>query len=300
MTLRPLLLLVLSLLLATASARAQEATLTFQGIERPYLLHNAARGTPRPLVVALHAWDQPTWHLRESWTMDAVAEREGFTVVYPRSLKGRWSYVDTRSVPLPNGEGAVDDLGFLRALIDRLVEDKIADPSRIYAAGVSNGALMTWTLVCGLADRLAAAAPLLSGMVERQAEQCRPSRLVPLIVVAGTEDWTQPYDGGIQPGHRLLSIPETLEIWRRRRGCLNDERTFIPRHADDDATRAVRVDWLDCADPAPMRFLRIEGGGHTLPSYAPLTDREKPGHGQRSRTVEAAEELWRFFRSSTP
>lgn len=297
MKMRPLLLTLL-LLLAATSARAENASLSFQGIDRPYLLHNAAKGNPRPLVVALHAWDQPTDDLQQSWTMDAVAEREGFAVVYPRSLKGRWSYVETRSVRLPNGEGTVDDLGFLRALIDRLIEDKVADPGRIYVAGVSNGALMTWTLACGLADRLAGAAPLLSGMVQRQLEQCRPGRQLPLLVIAGTEDWTQPYDGWIVPGHRLLSIPESLEFWRRQRGCDWVERYFVPPHAPDDRTRAVRVDWTDCTDSAPMRFLRIEGGGHVLPSYVPLSDREKPGHGQRSRTVETAEEIWRFFRSS--
>jgi polyhydroxybutyrate depolymerase len=291
-------LLALSLLLAAISARAEEATLSFQGIDRHYLLHNAAKGKPVPLVVALHAWDQPTDDLRQGWTMDAVAEREGFAVVYPRSLKGRWSYADTRSVALPDNAGTVDDLGFIRALIDRLIADRIADPARIYVAGVSNGALMAWTLACGLADRLAGVAPLLSGMIERQLEQCRPDRQLPLIVLAGTEDWTQPYDGWTVSGHRLLSIPESLEFWRRQRGCSWVERYFVPPHAPDDRTRAVRVDWTDCSEPAPMRFLRIEGGGHALPSHAPLSNQEKPGHSQRSRTVETAEELWGFFRSS--
>jgi polyhydroxybutyrate depolymerase len=298
MKMRPLLLLALSLLLAATSASAEDGTLSFQGIDRHYLLHNAAKGNPRALIVALHAWDQPTDDLRQSWSMDAVAEREGFTVVYPRSLNGRWSYVETRSVPLPSGQGTVDDLGFLRALIDKLVEDKVADLRQVYVVGVSNGALMTWTAACSLADRLAGAAPLLSGMVQRQLEQCWPSRQLPLLAIAGTEDWTQPYDGWIVPEHRLLSIPESLEFWRRQRGCDWVERYFVPPHAPEDRTRAVRVDWTDCTDNAPLRLLRIEGGGHTLPSYAPLSNQEKPGHGQRSRTVETAEEIWRFFRSS--
>ena len=90
-------------------------------------------------------------------------------------------------------------MGFLRALIVKLVDDKVADPARIYVAGVSNGALMAWTLACGPSERLAGVAPLISGMSERQVEQCRPTRLVPLIIVAGPEDWIQPSDGGMAP-----------------------------------------------------------------------------------------------------
>jgi len=41
--------------------------------------------------------------------MDAVADREGFAVLYPAAVAGRWAYVDTRPVPLPNGGGNADD-----------------------------------------------------------------------------------------------------------------------------------------------------------------------------------------------
>jgi poly(3-hydroxybutyrate) depolymerase len=60
------------------------------------------------------------------------------------------------------------------------------------------------------------------------------------------------------------------------------------------------VEWTECKDPSPQRFYRIEGGGHSLPSFAPLSDREKRPHAGRSQTIETAEELWSFFRTSVP
>jgi polyhydroxybutyrate depolymerase len=284
-----------------ASAQAEEpGTFVFQGAERHYVLHKPPNQTgPVPLVVALHGLNQSVDELRQSWTMDMVADREGFDVVYPEALAGRWSYVDTRAVKLPDGD-AVDDAGFILALSDQLVAEAAIDRAHLYVAGASNGGLMAWTLACGAADRFVAVAPLITAMIERQAELCHPQRLAPLIVVAGTDDWTQAYDGGLAPEFRLMSVPETLEFWRRLRGCRSQKQTQLVPHEPNDPTAAVLVEWTECSDPSPMRFFRIEGGGHSLPSFSPLPNGESRRHGGRSQAIETAEELWKFFRASNP
>ncbi len=296
--------------LAAAGAWAQpmqadaEEILLFQGVERRYVLHRpTGRDGPVPVVVALHGLGQSVAELRRSWTMDAVADREGFAVLYPVALTDHWSYTAARAVPLPDGNGTVDDTSFILGLVDRLAGDRAIDPARVYVAGVSNGGLMAWTLACQAADRIAGVAPIITGMVEQQAEGCRPARLVPLLAIAGTEDWTQAYDGAMGPNYRLMSVPETLEFWRKRRGCTGLNFTVAPRRQGvRDPTRAVLVSWTSCADPSPQRFWRIEGGGHFLASMAPLSDweRSRGPHGTRSQAIEMAEELWLFFAASGP
>ncbi len=202
------------LCMAPGKARAEQtAAFPYQGVDRHYVLHTAPnRSGPVPLVIALHGLDESVDGLRASWTLDAVADREGFDVLYPQGLTRRWAYVDTRPVGLPDGLGLVDDVGFIGALLDKMVADHVADSARVYVAGVSNGALMAWTLACRMSDRLAGVAVLISGMVERQAQQCHPTRLVPLLVLAGTDDLTQDYDGAMGDNYRLMSVPETLEF----------------------------------------------------------------------------------------
>jgi polyhydroxybutyrate depolymerase len=128
-------------------------------------------------------------------------------------------------------------------------------------------------------------------------ERCKPKRLVPLVVLAGTADWMQPYDGAITAQFRLLSVPESLEFWRRQRGCTNYEVDMLPPHAPDDPTQAVVMDWTECKTQSPMRFYRIEGGGHALPTYEPANDKRKAHGGNFSQTLETAEELWKFFKA---
>ena len=70
-------------------------------------------------MVALHGLDQRIAHLRRYWTMDGVADREGFAVLYPQAVSGRRAYADTRPVSGPDG-GLVDDIGFIAALLDKL------------------------------------------------------------------------------------------------------------------------------------------------------------------------------------
>jgi polyhydroxybutyrate depolymerase len=285
---------------AWAQGEAPE-TFPYQGIDRHYYLHRAPNRTgPVPLVLALHGLDEDVAGMRATWTMDSVADREGFDVLYPVSLTTRWSYVDTRPVLLPDGKDLVDDLGFMLALLDKLVADHITDPARIYAAGRSNGALMTWTLACQASDRIAAAAPIVSAMIERQVELCHPKRLIPVAVIAGTDDWTQSYDGAAGENFRLLSIPETLEFWRKQRACAGVRLTDIPPHVQTDPTAAVLLEWTRCRDPSPLIFYRIEGGGHYMPSFRPMTEIEERQHGGRSQTIETAEALWAFFRKTAP
>lgn len=298
-------ILVAALMACSADAMAQDtppspemSTMSFQDLDRRYLLHRpaSAKGAV-PLVIGLHGLNQKAEWVRQTWTMDAIAEREGFAVLYPEAIGGRWAYDESRPVKPHGSDTLVDDVGFLNAILDKLLAEGVVDASRIYAAGLSNGGLMAWTMACAMSERLAGVAPLISGMLESQAERCKPKRLVPLVVLAGTADWMQPYDGAITAQFRLLSLPESLEFWRRQRGCTNYEVDMLPPHEPADPTQAVVVDWTDCKTQSPMRFYRIEGGGHALPTFEPANDKRKAHGGSFSQTIETAEELWKFFRA---
>ena len=291
-------LALLLLLLAGPAMADEDAVIPFQGIGRLYRLHSQeARQGPAPLVIALHGLGETIEQVQQSWTMDAVADREGFSVVYPHAVNNRWSYSPKRPVTLPDGSGLVDDVGFIGALIDHLTATGVADPAKVYVAGLSNGGLMTWTLLCSAPERFAAAAPMITGMLEPQREACHPTRQIPVVAIDGTDDYVQVYDGWLFKEFRLLSVADTLDFWRQLRGCSLQAGDFVPIHEQDDPTRALWVDWTECRDPAKLRLYRIMGGGHSLPSYAPLEPGTRIRHGGRSQTIETAEVLWSFFKS---
>jgi len=97
--------------------------------------------SPRPTVIVLHgAAATAEIIVRESGFAEAAAAA-GFTAVFPQGFYRRWH--DLRS----GGFDGPDDVAFLRALTTRLIEEKIALPTRIYIAGISNGGAMSFTMM---------------------------------------------------------------------------------------------------------------------------------------------------------
>ena len=293
------LLVLLANLAGPVVAMAQETrSLDHQGVARSYIVTNqAASGSgPKPLLIILHGRRQPADPNRSFPDLDALATREGFVAVYPSAVDGKWNYVG-EAEPLSRAGGEiVDDLGFVRRLIDQLVERKIADPERIYVSGTSQGAFLTYSILCGLADRIAGAAALLASMTDVQIAACRPVRAVPALVIAGTNDRVVRYDGWLSPEDRLTSVPETMEFWRRQHGCTGQKDSVLPKKVEANPTRSVLVEWTGCRIEGALRLYRVQGGGHRLPSInspSPVID---PRFGQRSQDFETADEVWSFLK----
>jgi polyhydroxybutyrate depolymerase len=288
-------------LLAVESARADPlVVINHQGVDRLTTLHRPAAPLPgpAPLVIALHGLGQSVDSLHKWLRLDSAAERENFIVAYPQAIDRKWSYGRPIQDPMPQVNGkTVDDIGFIRRLIDGLVEMKIADPARIYVTGMSRGGLMTYAVVCALSDRIAAAAPLISGMTDHQREDCHPTRPIPLMVVAGTNDEAQWYDGQVTRSGRLLSVPETMEYWRLRNGCSAETAVSLPHRDASDPTRIRMIEWTGCRQDARLRLYRVNDGGHQLPSFTPSDERTTKMFGARNQDIETADEFWTFAKS---
>lgn len=290
-------------MLAATSAAADLLKFTHQGIERSAVLlqPGPAPEGPLPLVVALHG-QGGSGESFSGWKLfEPLAERERVVTVYPSAIDGRWSYGRPVIQPMPKvgGEKAggetVDDIGFLRLLIDDLIGRKIADPARIYVAGVSRGGLMAFTAACALADRVAAVAALITPMTLYQREDCKPVRPVPIMLIAGTRDTSNPYDGVMWPLGRLTSIPETMDFWRLQHGCTQRSGRMLP-HADPaDRTKVMLIEWGNCRTGNSPLLYRIEGGGHQVPSRrAGTIPMSEDRFGLRNRDLEAADVIWDY------
>jgi polyhydroxybutyrate depolymerase len=289
--------------LGIAAACADDVLkLTHQGIERTAVLHQADGALrPAPLVIALPGLGQSVEQLRNTLKLDGVGDREGFAVLYPEAVERKWSYGRPIVQPMPTvGSEPVDDIGFIRLLIDDLVSRKIADPTRTYVTGMSRGGLMAFTLACALADRIAAAVPLITGMTDLQRDDCRPAVPVPIMVIAGTNDSTQGYDGWLFAAGRLLSVPETMEYWRALHGCAQQDGKLLPHRDNGDPTRVALIEWSKCKNGVRLRLYRVNGGGHQLPSLTAIANPQAEQRwGLRNRDIETAEEVWAYVKDYT-
>jgi polyhydroxybutyrate depolymerase len=79
-------------------------------------------------------------------------------------------------------------------VVDTLVAEQLADRSRVFVVGLSNGALMAYTAACSMTRRVAAGR-IASPMTDLQIEDCKPEGTIPIMVLGGTHDRSMPYGG---------------------------------------------------------------------------------------------------------
>jgi polyhydroxybutyrate depolymerase len=277
---------VLTVLLRSDSLPSKDysSSVDTSGQDRHYSVHLPAgykAGQMYPLLLAYHGYTQAAQSLREMSGFDAVADQEGFIVVYPEGFLRMWEVDDREQVQ-------VDDLEFFDALLARLQDEVSYDPSRVYAAGFSQGGFFSFRLACERSDQVAAVASVGGSMTPELADVCQPDRPVPVLMVHGADDPVIPYDHGLRPD-AALNVPDVLAYWAVLDRCGSADREDLPDTTDDGAT-TVHITYTGCE--APVAAYVVEGGGHTWPG-APV----EPNAMTRitTRDFSASQVIWDFF-----
>src|SRR5712692_7066112 len=107
-----------------------------------------------------------------------------------RSKRDRTQTADCCAYAVRN---KIDDVGFTKALLDDLATRAHVDRTRVYATGISNGAMMAYRLGVEAPDRIAAVAPIRRRALMIEASALR--RPMPLIVFHSVDDRLVPYGG---------------------------------------------------------------------------------------------------------
>ena len=130
---------------------------TRQGAREAIVLQSVR--TPAPTVIVLHGATITAAQTARSSGFAEAAAAGGFAAVFPQGVNRQWN--DGRE----DGRiSSIDDVGFLRQLVDELVRRGIADRERIYLAGISNGGMMTFRMLCEASELFAGAATIIANM----------------------------------------------------------------------------------------------------------------------------------------
>ena len=280
-----------------AAADRTERTMTHDGRQRAYLVHDFGRGEPSPVVIVLHGGGGNADNAVRMTGFDGLAQREGLIAVYPNGTAGRdrgtlltWNAGHCCAAAMAN---RVDDVGFIGAIIDALVASGRADASRVYVTGMSNGGMMSHRLGRELSARIAAIAPVVGAVF---GDEPPPHAPVPAFIVVGAEDRTVPPAGGSLQLRALLGrrsaadrdvAPATAQAtyWARHNGCGEPTRT--------ERKVSSMLEWTTCSSRAAVVFHSVAGNGHAWPGGEP----GRAGAAQPTRAFDATEEIWTFFRN---
>jgi polyhydroxybutyrate depolymerase len=283
-------------------------TINVGGLDRHCLVHlppvyNKAK--PLPLVIMLHGMGGTATNAMRQTGWSAKADAETFIVAYPeatrpdatqpRSLRHNPQAWNDGSGRFHAAERHIDDVAFIRALLDRLTADYSIDRRRIFVAGFSNGASMAFRVGAELADRLAAIAPVAGSC---WTETVKPARGISLCYLTGTADPLNPLEGGFprlalggrnQGGKPKAPVQTMIKKWVKALGC-----SEVP--AQDNSTNGVRTcRYGPGRDGAEVMFITIEGLGHIWAGGKNLVPEFLVG--KPTDKLKATDVIWNFFRT---
>jgi polyhydroxybutyrate depolymerase len=233
-------------------------TINVGGRDRVYRLYQPA-GVPAsaPLVVMLHGGFGSAEQAERSYKWDELADSQKFVVAYPDGVTRAWNVNDGGCCGRPQREG-VDDVAFISAAVADVIKNLSINPAKVYATGMSNGAIMSYTLACNTSI-FAAIGPVAG----TQLDPCRTPHPTSVMQIHGTADPLVAYHGG--RGFSSIngpSVPDVNAFWRNVDQCGAPAAT---------TNGPVTTSTVGCADSRGVVLITVDDGGHDWPSFATRT-----------------------------
>ncbi len=283
------------------SRAGREVVVEHAGLRRRYLLHVPQQydgSRPWPVVFMLHGAGGTAEIAARATRLSTLADREGFIAVYPEAIR-RDADRPARFLTNPpiwnDGSGRgfagrqnVDDVGFVRAVLEEVAGQHRVDSQRVFVAGFSNGGSMAFRLGIELADRVAAIAVVAGPLTIARFVLTRP---VPLIYVAGSADPLNPVAGGVvrDPWGGTDEKPAVRtwpELWATANGCASGGE--VVSQVGGVSVRKYR------GGDAEVLFYMVDGAGHVWPGGdGVLSERIA---GPSTDRLDATAVIWEFFR----
>jgi len=271
-------------------------TLKHDGRTRSYIVHIPPKydsKQPTPLVLAFHGGGGNAQIMMRFYGLNDKADKGGFIVAYPNGT-GRSENILTWNGGNCCGYAQlnnVDDVGFVRVVLDDLAKVVSVDSKRVFATGMSNGGILCYRLASELSDRIAAIAPVSGTM---GTATCKPKRPVSVMHFHGTADEVVPFKGG-KGSNRLTqqinfySVEHSINAWVKANGCSEKPTvTDMPKKTDDMAVQ--RKTYGQGKDGTEVVLFIINGGGHAWPG------RGRGVLGKTTKNISADDLMWEFFK----
>jgi polyhydroxybutyrate depolymerase len=225
-----------------------------------------------PLVVDMHGYTGCAEHNPYYTGWKEKAEENGFVVVWPQGTQNLPGASDA-SASWNAGEwccgasaGKIDDVGFLRKVVDNSASVFNIDRLRVYMAGHSNGCAMAQRMAVQASDIVAAVACHAMYLVAAPSGDFAP---VAIMEIHGTSDSVVPYDANW--GGAL----DNFEGWSELNQC---QGSPIETTNDGYTLHAHRK----CAEGSEVELITLPGVGHS------------PYQGSGGVAVDTTQLAWDF------
>lgn len=270
------------------------------GITRMYQIHVPAKydsAISTPMLLALHGGGGDMQYQAEDKYYKQISKSEdaGFIVVFPNGYSkfnsGKFATWNAGNCCGAARDSHIDDVGFIKEVVGHVSSQLNIDKNKIFATGMSNGAMLSYRLACELSDVVNSIAAVAG---TDNTVDCIPKRPISILHIHAKDDDHVLFNGGAGVGlennksqvTKFTSVPATIAKWVKFNGCENTPKRVL------EVDGAYCDLYSGCKNKVEVKLCVTETGGHSWPGGV------KPrGNGTPSKAISASDMMWEFFKN---
>ncbi|RRB01113.1 alpha/beta hydrolase family esterase [Larkinella rosea] len=203
--------------------------------------------------------------------LEEVAPAENLLLVYPDGYKRYWNECRKTAQSAANIEN-INENAFFGGMIDYFSDKYKIDTRRVFAVGTSGGGHMAYKLALTMPERFRAITALIANLPDTNNFDCVEKRMaVPVMIVNGTADQTNPYEGGEVKTNGISlglvrSTDRTFQYWSELAGYRRKpQKELLPDTDPNDGKTIERYTYKEKGKPE-VTLLKVLNGKHDYPN----------------------------------
>lgn len=266
------------------------SSLEVDGMSRSFLVHLPddyyEHDVSRPLVIGLHGAGGSAIQFEEDYDLHETVNQHGGIAVFPEGVpsngKLNLRFWNAGNCCHDAMDRNIDDVAFIRELIEHLTKDLRIDKDRVYVTGMSNGGMLAYRLACEIPEYITAVA-VVSGAL--MTESCTPNKPVPILHIHSEKDLKVPMRGGKGlGGYHFTPTKFAFDTWASANQC----DSTVSR-IDHKSYYEIRAE--GCMEGYSVALYVTQDGGHSWPGAR----KARPAADEPSQAIEANDVIWTFF-----
>lgn len=150
----------------------------------------------------------------------------------------------------PATNNSIDDLTFVRTIVDSISKRYAIDSTRVWSVGFSNGGMMAYRLACEMSETFTAIGVGGGALV---VDTCSPPLSVSVIHIHGNLDDSIPLDGGGQ-----FKVPPVINSFK----LVNSANTCFSMPYEVISTPVSETTGAVCSDGTEAKLINYFDQGH--------------------------------------
>lgn len=219
--------------------------------------------------------------MKSTTKLMALAETEHILMVFPDGYKKNWNECRKDAPATANVEN-IDENAFFSQMIDYCVANYKINPARVFAVGTSGGGHMVYKLAMTMPEKFKGITAIVANIPDPTNMDCVEKKMpMPVMIVNGTNDKTNPYNGGISAKNKGLvrSTDESFHYWATLDGYKGEPAMeALPDTDPTDGKTIEKYTYKQKGKPE-VTLLKVINGEHNNP-----------------KDIDVYLESWNFFK----